>query len=279
MAAATKIIGAGNKYHFLGFLDSFGYLTGGNSSAPASGAAGSGMYRIVGVKSAAPTIPESDVVQATGDDDLLVEFQFQSIATRRFTVDVAVHDQTLVSRLQNTLIETVGEIAFGAFDILDAPEYDVSLILQSRHKKFDDATKGKKAWGGYLIPLANAQALGRVAFTEREVAVFRYSITPQIASYMPWGVTIAEANVGTTGLRYRDFSTDYPITMHRHTGNGALSTFTLDLEPISAAKTKSYERRVAKTTSSVVTTSPFSTTLSAIPADGSELVTVYEFNG
>ena len=279
MSAPKRAIAAGTKYFYAGFLDPFGYLLGGDTSAPASGATGSGMYPIVGIKTASPTIPTPDVVQDTGDDELLGEFTFDSIATRAFTVDVAIHDSTFTNRMIGITSEVIGEIEFGALDTLNAPEFDMCFILQGRAKKQDSGVTGKKAWFGYVIPLATAKYLGRVAFEERAVAVFRFQITPQLASYMPTGVTISQAVIGTDGLRYRPFESDYPIHMMRHTGNGSIPTFTLDKQPINIAKTASYVRRIPATTLSVSTSAPYSTTLTANPANGAEVITVMEFNG
>ena len=82
MARFTKNIAAGNNFNFLGFIDSRGYLVGSTTSAPAAGAAGSPMIRVQGAKTAAPAVPEPEVVQVTGDDTLLGEFEFDSIAQR-----------------------------------------------------------------------------------------------------------------------------------------------------------------------------------------------------
>jgi hypothetical protein len=92
-------------------------------------------------------------------------------------------------------------------------------------------------------------------------------------------VTILDSNTGTTGLRYRPFTSEYPITMHAHTGTGALSTFTLDYAPLSAAKTSVTSARLAQTVSSVSTSAPYSVTISGTPIGGAQIVTVYEFNG
>lgn len=68
MAGNFKSVAAGNKYAYLGFYDTEGRFIGGNTSAPSAGAAGSGMYRILGIKSAPVVVPENDTQQSTGDD-------------------------------------------------------------------------------------------------------------------------------------------------------------------------------------------------------------------
>lgn len=278
MATFSKSIAAGNTYAFMGFVDSNGFMVGSATSAPSSGATGSPMMRISGIKTASPTVPEPEVVQVTGDDTLLGEFDFDSLTQRSFTIEVAVQDLATEALLQGTNVETLGEIKLGALDILNPAELNACLIIQSRAKKQDIGAVGQKGWNGVIIPLATVKPLGRDTFAERGPAVFRYFVTPQLASNNPWGVTILDANAGTTGLRYRPFTAENPITMHAHTGNASLQTWTLDYAPVSAVKTSLISNRVALAVSSVSTTAPYSVTTSAsAPITGASLVTVYEF--
>lgn len=278
MASFTKSIAAGNSYAFLGFIDSNGFMVGSSTSAPSQGAAGSAMIRLLGIKTAAPTVPEREVVQVTGDDDLMGEFDFSSLTSRSFVAEFAVQDLATEALLLGTNVETLGEIKLGALDVVSPAELNVCLIIQSRAKKQDTGSVGQAGWQGVIIPLATAAPLGRDTFNERSPGVFRMQITPQTASNNPWGITILDANTGTTGLRYRPFTSENPITMHAHTGNAALSTFTLDYAPISAAKTSVTSRRVAQTVTTVSTSSPYSVTISGTPIGGSQMVTVYEYN-
>jgi hypothetical protein len=279
MATFTKSIAAGNTYAFMGFIDSNGFMVGSATTAPASGAAGSPMIRISGIKTASPTVPEPEVVQVTGDDTLLGEFDFDSLTQRSFTIEVAVQDLATEALLLGTNVETVGEIKLGALDILNAAELNACLIIQSRAKKQDSGSVGQKGWSGVIIPIATVKPLGRDTFAERGPAVFRYFVTPQIAGNNPWGVTILDANAGTTGLRYRPFTAENPITMHAHTGNGALQSWTLDYAPISVAKTALYGGRNTIAVSAVTTTAPYAvTTVATAPIGALPLVTVYEFS-
>lgn len=276
MPASNSAIAGGNQWFFGGFLDEFGYLKGGTNTAPSSGATGSPMFQIVGVQEATPATPERETIQILGDDDLLGEIPLTSIASRRFTAGYAVQNLTQEANLQGTNVETLGEILMGALDIVEEAEYDTCYILQSRALKQDSGVKGRKGWNGVLIPLAIGKPLGRRAFSSRAAAAFALDITPQIAGYSPWGITHLSSNVGTPGLRYRPFNSEYPIVMERWTGNGALSTFNLSHTPVSVAKTFVAVRRIPATVSSVNTSTP-SMTLSAAPADGAEVVALYQF--
>jgi hypothetical protein len=279
MATFTKSIAAGNTYAFMAFIDSNGFMVGSATTAPSAGAAGSPMIRITGIKTASPTVPEPEVVQVTGDDTLLGEFDFDSLTQRSFTIEVAVQDLEAEALLLGTNVETVGEIKVGALDILNAAELNACLIIQSRAKKQDAGAVGQKGWNGVIIPIATVKPLGRDTFAERGPAVFRYFVTPQIAGNNPWGVTILDVNAGTTGLRYRPFTAENPITMHASTGNGALQSWTLSYQPISVAKTALYGGRNVIAVSAVTTTAPFAvTTVATAPIGGLPLITVYEFS-
>lgn len=278
MTSFTKSATAGNTECWLGFLDSNGFLAGSSPTAPSQGAAGSAMVRLYGIKEAPVAVPEQDVVQVTGDDDLIAEFDFTNIGTRSFVAEFAVEDLNMVAQLQGTLVETVGEIKMTGLDVIAPAELNVCLILQSRAKKIDAGVRGQKGWAGVIIPVATAKPLGRNGFSERTPGVYRLQITPQTASNHPWGISILDANAGTSGQRFTVFTAENPITMHAHSGNGALSTFTLDYAPVSAAKTKVYSARVAQTTSSVSTSAPYSVTITGTPIGAAQMITVYEYS-
>lgn len=275
MPAFQKNTAAGSTYAFLGFIDGNGYLVGGGTSAPSAGTS-SGMLRLTGIKTASPTIPEPEYVQVTGDDSLISEFDFDSIAQRGFTADLAISNLTLEGLLQGTNVQTIGEMSLGVLDIDDADIPNACVIFQSRAFKQDSGVAGNAGYAGVIIPLATVRPLGRVAFTEREGAVYRLSITPQKAGYHPWGVTLLASNAGTTGARYMPFTTENPIHMMAFTGNASTTEFNLDYTPISAAKTTIHINRVVDTTSAVNTSTNTATTTSTA-ASGAHGIIVYEF--
>lgn len=277
MAGSYKSIAAGNQQAWLGFLDSTGFLLGGNTSAPSTGAAGSGMLRITGIKSAPVSIPERELVQVTGDDDLLGEFDFTSLTSRAFMIEVAVQNLTTEGRLLNTPVDTVAGGLMGYLDTNTTAEYDACLIFQSRSKKQDSGVVGKKAWSGVYIPLATVQPLGRGGFDERGAAVYRYMVTPQLSSKNAWGVTMLDNSSTELSARYRPYSTDYPIYMHRWTGNASATDFTLDVTPVDTASIAVWSSTGAVQTVSSVDTAAKTATLSAAPATNLGIVGVVQY--
>ena len=76
---AVPRIGAGYKYNFYGVVNANGYVIGSNATGPTSGAAaGLGMGRLEGARTLPLGIPEGDTVPVSGDDEPMVNFDFDS---------------------------------------------------------------------------------------------------------------------------------------------------------------------------------------------------------
>jgi len=277
MAGSYKSIAAGNQQAWVGFLDSNGFLLGGNTTAPSTGATGSGMLRITGIKSAPVAIPEREVVQITGDDDLLGEIDFSSLNTRAFMIEVAVQDLTLEARLLNVPVETIAGGLMSYQDITTTAEYDTCLIFQSRSKKQDTGVRGKKAWSGMYIPLATVQPIGRNGFDERGAAVYRFMVTPQLSSKNAWGVTMLDGSSSEISARFRQFSFDYPIYLHRWTGTGAVSAFNTDVTPIDTSSLVVYSSTGASQAITSITTATKTVTLTSAPAANLGIVGMIQY--
>lgn len=278
MAGPNSGIAAGAQFTFLGFYDDNGFLTGGTPTAPSNGDTdGNPFVRLTGIKEASPTVGEPETEVITGDDTRLGEFDFDSIASRRFTADMAVFDLQQEATLLGTTVDTVGEMKLGVMDIVDRAELTACLILQGRTKKHDVATRGLKAWSGIIIPAATIIPLGRQAFSERAGAVYRLSITPQVASHRPWGITLSEALGGTLGATYMPFTSDYPIHINVWSGSGVVVNFKTKHRPISVIKTPVFVDRVQVGVDSV-TPGTRTVALSSAPASGRRVISVYEFD-
>ncbi len=277
MAGSYKSVAAGNQQAWLGFLDSNNFLLGGDTSAPAAGAAGSGMLRVSGIKTAPIATPERELVQVPGDDGLIAEFDFESLTSRGFVIEVAIQNLALEAKLLGVPVESVGGGLMGYMDVVDPAELDVCLILQSRSKKQDSGVVGKKAWSGVYIPLATAQPLGRNGFDERGAAVYRLNITPQRASKNAWGVTMLDASNLEISAYMRPFSFDYPIYLHRWTANGVLTTFNLDNTPVDTASLAVYSSVGAAQTVNSVSTTGKTLTLNSAPANNLGIVGLVQY--
>lgn len=282
MTGPTRGASMGTQYGFLGFLDENNRLLGGTRTAPTNGdASGSPLDHILGVQEAAPATPDPDTVASPGDDINIAEWELDSLATRRFNISIATYDLDQVAQIQNTSVASRADGKMGVEDISEVPDGDGVIILQGRTKKQDIGVKGKKAWSGVLLPLVGLSWLGRQSFTSREAAVYRYSVTPQLASHEPWGLTIADYYDADAARRIA-FSYDNPIHLHTFRGDGVETTFVVKHRPISTAKVFAVTRipgggAVVATVSSV-TPSTHEVVLNAAPAAGANVDIWYQFD-
>lgn len=271
---------AGNKYTFIGFLDTNNLFIGGTPTAPSAGTA-SGAYRVLGIKEAAPITPDPETVVASGDDGRIAEFQFDSIEPRTYIATAAVNDLTLLSYLLDTTIETIAGINWTALDVSDAPEVPVCVIHQSRAARQDANNSGQKAWEGIIIPVAIARYLGRDSYTERSVGTYRISITPQVATRTFAGVTL-ETAVSAQAASYQTFQSNNPIHITSFTGDNSESTFDLDYQPVSAAASAAWvytSNNGISTPVTSVSTVNNTITLTNTPTNGQQGAILYQFVG
>lgn len=237
-----------------------------------------GMRNILGIKSASPGPVEPEAVNITGDDTVLGAIDFGPNEVPTFIMETGAFDLDTQAKLQSTLVETLGDIRLGTLQP-NNPEYvDIMLIIQAKTKSKDTATDGTKQWSGMIIPVAAAVPLGRAEFSERAPAADRYKVTVQVASRKPWGVTITDAVMGTTGAPLIPFTADNPLTMHYLVGNGAITTIVLDKTPVSLAKLvihKGNGQLLVATTD--YTLSGSTITLLAAPTAGQMISVLYEY--
>lgn len=275
---SRNVVSAGNKFGFWGFLDAEGFLIGKTRTAPTTGTStNGGMGRVLGVKQESPTTPEPESVIASWDDDTFTEFLFNSIQPRRFTVDVAIEDLDTWGLIQNTPVLSKGGMDIGYQDIANSPQYDMCFLFQSRAKNERDSDAGVKAWSGIFIHLAQATVLGRVAYQERTVAIYRLSVTPVMSTHHIWGSTIFNSDSVIQPAIYSPFESTHPVTLHRSTG--ALATIPVDYAPVSAAFSYSLTERVENTISSISAAGKTITITPTPGPSGARTVTAYQFSG
>lgn len=280
MGAPNRSISAGNQYAFWGQVGSDGFFAG-TSGAIASGATGEPMMRILGIQKANPGPVAPTPTDIPGDDTLMGQIDFGPNTLPKFEMDVAVLDLNAHAILQSTTVMALGDLLLNVLQP-NAPSYpDCCIIYQAKAKSQDVANTGAKKWSGQIIPLASIAPLGRVEFSGRAAAVDRYQVTVQSATKLPWGVTITNANLGTTGGPLIEWTGDNPITMHGFVAGGG-STFNLspDYLPVSGGKMYVFDNTTQKTVTvdyTVVTTTGVITFVSP-PMSGHKITVLYEFS-
>jgi hypothetical protein len=242
MSGSRSNIAAGTQLAFYGIYDSSGVLKGSTTGTLAQGAAGSGMRQLVGIKRANPGPAEPEDVDITGDDTVLGSIEFGPIETPSFIIESAVFDLDIQAALQGTSVESLGDLRLGVAQPDNAVYPDICLIVQGKAKKFDAGVKGIKAWVGYIIPVCTVIPLDREEYSERTAGVNRYQVNTQVANQKPWGVTIADGDLGTTGAPLDYGPVDKtPVSVGKiiiHEGNGQLLTATTDYTLATATITR-----------------------------------------
>jgi hypothetical protein len=274
----TELIAAGfDRLEYM-MLDSSGIAAGPSGSITA-GATGSPMGRMLGVKTSDIVIPEPDIVNITGDDGPLGSFIFQPTATPGFNIDVGAADLQDEAYFQGTLVANEGDISLGVLQPKDQSFPDFCLIGVSRAKSKMSGSDGVAGFSGIIIPKCQLVPLGRVSYTEREGAVYRYRVSVTMSDAFPWGKTLTDAVNGTTGGAIMPWTAENRITMHRWTQTSGLTAFNVTNSPASTAvaKMRAFVNNVI-TTGITVTVASKLVTFSVAPADAAKIVALYEYS-
>lgn len=276
---AIRNIVAGTQQAWIAFVSNDkNIIYGGTTSAPAAGAAVSNAIQLVGIQTAPSGIPESTPVAVSGDDAVLGTFDFESDSPVAFVINVAEADLTKIGLLQNTLVETDGNINTGLLQPISPNLPDVALLIQGKAK--NTGSNGASAWYANLYLRCTLRYLGRETFSNREAGSFRFQVVAQPATNKPTGVTITTAINGSTGATVLELSGNYPMTMARFTGNGALQTFTgLTKTPVSGADSTLAIDAVKQTQGTwSFNTSNKTITTTGTPANGAAGVVIYGYS-
>ena len=280
MSGSRSNIAAGTQLAFYGIYDSAGRLKGSTTGTLAQGGVGSGMKRLVGIKRANPGPTEPEDVQITGDDSPIGSIEFGPAETPSFIIENAVFDLDIQAAMQGTVVQSLQDLRLGVAQPENPVYPDICLIIQGKAKKQDAGVKGIKAWVGVIVPVASVIPVGREEFSERTPGVNRYQVNTQVASKQPWGVTIADGDLGTTGAPLIPFTSDNPITMHTFIGDGAETDFVVDLTPVEVGKIIIHEgngQQLGVTTEFTLATKTISRVAGALAA-ATYWQTIYEFN-
>lgn len=268
---------AGDRFNQIMFLDPVdGYPIGGNLTAPSAGTA-SGARFLEGAKSANRTIPDPEVTPVTGEDgELYHEYEWSSTATRRFNIELAIEDLFLAGLVQNMPVSTFLSGQTTPIDISGVYVPNVLAIFNRRSKRLAD---GGGVWSGEIVLNGTLRFLHSAGFTERGAAVYRYSLTPQPSSYNQLGATILDNNTQVKSARVIPFQgLTHPLTCSAIKGNNVATQWTVDRAPIDTARVSAVFERSAATVASVVTSTPFSISLSsAASTTGKRGLLWYEF--
>ena len=275
---SKKHISAGTTQAYFGFIDSLGFLIGETTTAPSSGSL-QAMLRLLGIQTAAAGLPESEDVNIPGDDETLGTITFAPDETPAFVANFGANDLDFNARVQVTSVETLGGIDLGVLQPNDPGSPNGTVIIQGKAVDKDAGTAGQSMWSGQIFPLVTAAPLGRESFEGRSAGVYRIKITAQKASKKPWGVTIADGDLGTDGASIIEFGADHPLLMDRITGNNSTDSFTLTKPLAATDHLFVWDQTAPLSHGSGVTGTVGSQTLAfdSAPAAGNKVIVLYGF--
>lgn len=271
----TQSISAGVQQTQFLFYDVNGEPSG-DSPTPLANGEYKGAYQMVGIQEFPTGLPEAEAVTIPGDDGTLGSILFASDAPREMLMNFGQMDLELEARLQNTLVEALGDIRMGLLDTANTILATGALIVQARSVKRSTGVQGQAAWSGLIYPSVQVQPLGRETFSGRTAGANRYKGVAQQAFYKPWGVTISDEVNGDTGAYAIPFTSPYPLTLGAFRGDGIITSWTLHKTPINVNKTRPFSDRVALTVNSVTPATKIMA-LSAAVAAGRPASVVLEY--
>lgn len=273
-----QYIQAGFEKLLLHILDDNGNPAGITGVAPTAGTM-VGPYEIIGVQTSDIAIPEPDIVDVPGDDDVLGGFIFSAQTTPAFNIDIGTQDLTLEGAVQETNVENDGNISLGVLQP-NAPQYrDVMLIGISRAKSKVSASDGVSQYGGIIVPKCNMVPLGRPEFAGRTAANTRYRVKANKSTQTGFGHTFTNATHGTEAGVIRPWSAAQRLCVDRGTGDGATVTFPLSHIPRSTSLADVRVRVNGAIQNSGVTVNVANRTLtfSVAPASNAVIIVGYEY--
>ena len=228
---------AGADQFFYGVRDDSGNLVGGESAtAPTAGDTnGNAMVQLKLIKDfpLAPVEPES--VPVTGDDGIASKFKFKPSDFPENQMTFGSGDLDFNALVQSTLVQDVAGWSFGSVQPADPIYRQMIYIVQGNSFSQENASLNTAEW--YVQIMLNVQTapLHRGSFTERAAGDFLYSNTMNEASNTPWGVDFTDVDDGTAAMVAMEFFSQYPVTIHRFTGNNIETDYILDLTPVDSA--------------------------------------------
>lgn len=276
-ANVLSAIAAGLSSGWYTLLDTDGYATGASGTV-ATGAAGTAAGRVFGMQNADLAIVEPETVPVPGDDGVLGTFLFAPNESPGGVFEIGVRDLTLESRLQSTLVQTLGNLSIGVIQPKDPLYVDVGLILSRQAQSQDGASLGKAMYENAIILKGAMAPLGNTPFQGRTAAVVRYRVIANPSNGTPMGFTLTNSANGTEAAPFISFFSDFPVTMHAFRGDGTTTAFVVGQTP---ASTTAGDHMVFvngnRIASPTINTANRTFTITPAPASNAKITIVYQY--
>lgn len=215
-------------------LDSSG-LPAGVTGSVTAGATGAPAGRITAVQTMNINVPAAVGVPVTGDNILQGTFMFPNDSPRTFDIAFAEDDFADRQAFQGIIPRNIGNFSFSGRDIAPFALNNTMLIAVSNASAQAQGIKGLGMYAGIFATRAQITVRGRNTFAQRGAADFVGNVNLNAMDSYPWGQTFQVANEGYTSSFIEDWTLAYPVTLHRWTQSGALTTFNLGEKPASSS--------------------------------------------
>lgn len=276
----TTNVAAGLRAMLVYRKDSSGYFQAGSgASAPSAGdQTGETPYRLYLAKNFPSARASGQVVTTTGDDTRGPSFKFGANENAQGNFTLAGDDPTADNIFQGTTQVTLADTSI-ALDVGGPGDFDpesVGVLIIRRSK----TTAGVSKWETRIYYDVEIEPLGSDA-QEQAAGVPQYGMSISPATFTPWGETILAATYGTASMDYFRVVDDYPLMLHRWTGDNSETVFNLPYTPVAAGLNVWVDGSLqALTTDYTITPGSDLITFQAgsIPGSNAIIVALYRFD-
>lgn len=271
----TAFFAGGFERAQAGAIDSNGYFIG--SAITLANGANSGMLQLQGANSADVPTAGQRVIQPEGDDGVVGRIKLPGINEIAFPLNLKVFDATFAALVQGTKAYAVEEWTMVDFDPYQ-PTYPTLCMLFTRKASSKVSGSPGSGYENLLLFACKASFSGAGGLQSgANDATYSFDVTVDRSTKTPWGDTLSIANDGTTQSSGKLFWSENRVSMHAFKGNASLTNFAVTYTPSSAVlNTKNLVFKNGTKQTTGVTISGKTFTFGAAPANGDNVVVVYE---
>jgi hypothetical protein len=273
---AVERIAAGFKFLRYGVINSDGIFIGSTTTVPPVGTStNGGMARLQGGRTLPLNISESTVLVVTGDDEPLVSFEFDPEDLPNGSFEMAVRNNAFEALIQGTLVNVLtSDAEVSIIDPKDRDSVTMCLLGSRRAKSWQSGSRGAKKWENLYVPSCVIKPLG-VSVEQRAFSPYVYFFNLSKSDRTGWS-TINTTQHGTTAASAVYIDSDNPLHLHRATGDGATTQFSVDFPPVSGAKSYVFVADLQQAVTTNYTLSGTSFTFLVAPANNAVIDFLYE---
>jgi hypothetical protein len=224
-----QIIAAGFELGQTARLSSGGYPMGLTGSL--SEGSSTGLYEVLGVRTANPQIPQAEKVTVSGNNRPLAAFLFPPGDTPEWDMDVAVLDMDLGAAAEAVKVRDLDKWSLHPIGAEDLVYQDMLLLLTSEAQSKDSGSDGLSLWYNLLVPRVKMAYLGVTGLNMRGENIARYHVIVSPSALYPWGEALSLANEGTGRAVMLEWTSENKITLDTIHLGAATAEITLARTP------------------------------------------------